>query len=87
MNSPYNLPKSELLSVPTTAKIPLHSSAIDVRCSKTPDPSQTSSPEEAGYFSDDNQSNNAYHKKTTANIESRSSIQQANRLTSQQLVS
>ncbi|CAH8569952.1 unnamed protein product [Schistosoma intercalatum] len=84
---PYNLPKSELLNAPTTAKIPLHSSAIDVRCSKTPDPSQTSSPEEAGYFSDDNQSNNAYHKKTTANIESRSSIQQANRLTSQQLKS
>uniref|UniRef100_A0A095BXF5 Phosphatidate phosphatase LPIN1 n=1 Tax=Schistosoma haematobium TaxID=6185 RepID=A0A095BXF5_SCHHA len=84
---PYNLPKSELLNVPTTAKIPLHSSAIDVRCSKTPDPSQTSSPEEAGYFSDDNQSNNAYHKKTTANIESRSPIQQANRLTSQQLKS
>ncbi|XP_018652360.1 putative lipin [Schistosoma mansoni] len=85
---PYNLPKTGLLNAPPTAKIPLHSSAIDVRCrSKTPDPSQTSSPEEAGYFSDDYESNNAYHRKTTGNIESRIPIQQANRLTSQQLKS
>ncbi|CAH8565037.1 unnamed protein product [Heterobilharzia americana] len=87
LNSPATLSKGELLNIPT-ATIPRYSSTIDVRYrSNTPDPLQIpSSPEEAGYFSDEGDHNSVYQKRT-GDIERGISIQQENHLTSEQLKS
>ncbi|KAH8872549.1 Phosphatidate phosphatase LPIN2 [Schistosoma japonicum] len=84
-NTCHNSTKRDLLTAPSST-IHLHSSAIDVRYrSKTPEPPLASSPEEAGYFSDDSENTSIYQKRTCGdNIES---IQQANHLSSEQLKS